>query len=70
MKKINFTQPSNKVTPERLDVVLRIYGIQLSPEILGVVIDLVELLEHKGGNATISDVIEIKHNRKNNGNKI
>ena len=58
MKKIN------NLTPEHLDVALRIYGIQLSPEILGVVIDLVELLEHKGGNAMISDVIEIKHNRK------
>lgn len=53
----------DKVTTEYLDIALRMYGIQLSKEIIDVTIDLVELIEEKGGEVTISDVSKLKGER-------
>lgn len=60
-------KPIDKVTTEYLDIALRMYGIQLSKEIIDIVIDLVELIEEKGGGVTISDVSKLKKERGKGG---
>ncbi|MCK9164029.1 MAG: hypothetical protein M0O93_06760 [Bacteroidales bacterium] len=53
----------NKVTTDYLDIALRMYGIQVSYEILSVVVDLVELIEQKGGEVCLSDIRDLKEER-------
>ena len=50
----------DKVTTERLDLALRMIGVQLNRELVDKIIDLVELIEDKGGNTSIKDVIKLQ----------
>ena len=50
----------DKVTPTNLDIALRIVGIQISKDLLDNIIDLVELIEDKGGEATLKDVLKLQ----------
>ena len=50
----------NKVSIDYLDIALRMYGMQLSYEILDVVVDLVELIERKGGKVCLSDISKLR----------
>ena len=50
----------DKVTTSRLDIALRMVGINMSIEIIDKIIDLVELIEDNGGNTSIKDVCELQ----------
>jgi len=50
----------DKVTTERLDMALRMVGIQLNIDLIDRVIDLVELIEDKGGDTSLEDVIKLQ----------
>lgn len=50
----------DKVTTERLDLALRMIGVQVNRELVDKIIDLVELIEDKGGNTSIKDVIKLQ----------
>jgi hypothetical protein len=50
----------DNVTIDRLDMTLRMCGIELHRNIIDRVIDLVELIEDKGGDVSLSDVSELK----------
>jgi hypothetical protein len=50
----------DKVTVDRLDVVLRMCNIHLSKVIIDRVIDCVELIEQKGGGVTLEDAIDLQ----------
>jgi len=52
-------KPIDKVTVERLSIALRCQGIDIPDKILDQIIDTVELLEDKGGLATIDDFSNI-----------
>lgn len=54
-------KPIDKVTTDRLGVVLTMCGIDLTDKELDLIIDAVELVENKGGNVTIDDIYEMKH---------
>jgi hypothetical protein len=53
-------KPIDKVTTERLDMALRMCGHNLDYNLIDNIIDLVELIEEKGGNVTMSDIISLK----------
>lgn len=62
------TKPIDKVTTRHLEIALRLTGIYIDKSILDRVIDMVELLEDKGGGATIYDIVDLKKKwRENNG---
>lgn len=48
------------LTVERLDAVLRMCGIEINKTILKRIIDAVELIERKGGDVTLSDVVDME----------
>jgi len=50
----------DKVTTDRLDMALRMVGIQLNIELVDIIIDLVELIEDKGGNTSLKDVSKLQ----------
>lgn len=50
----------DRVTTERLDMVLRMVGIDLTLEIVDQIIDCVELIETKGGKVTLKDVSKLE----------
>lgn len=50
----------NKVTVEILDVALRMVGITFDHKTIDKIIDLVELIEDKGGGVTIEDICDLK----------
>ncbi len=50
----------NKVTTEQLDMVLRICNIQLNYELIDRIIDVVELIEDKGGKTSLKDVCKLQ----------
>lgn len=52
--------PIDKVTTKNLDIALRMVGIQLDINIIDKVIDLVELIENKGDDVTIKDIISLQ----------
>lgn len=54
------TKSIDKVTVDRLDVVLRMCNIQLSKVIINRVIDCVRLIEEKGGGVTLEDAIDLQ----------
>lgn len=54
------TKPIDKVTTRHLEIALRLTGIYIDKSILDRVIDMVELLEDKGGGATIYDIVDLK----------
>lgn len=53
-------KPIDKVTIELLDIALRICNIPINKNLLDDLIDVIELLEDKGGNATLSDFEDLK----------
>jgi len=55
-KKINL----NKVTPQNLDLALRMCNIQISIELLDKVIDVVEILANTGNKTTLSDMSKLQ----------
>ena len=59
-KKASEKLPIDKVTTENLDIALRMVGIQLDVNIIDKVIDLVELIENKGDDVTIKDVVSLQ----------
>jgi hypothetical protein len=50
----------DKVTTDRLDIALRMVGIQLNIELVDRIIDIVELIEDKGGNTSLKDVSKLQ----------
>lgn len=50
----------DKVTIKNLDIALRMVGIKLDNRLIDKIIDLVELIENKGDNASIKDVIDLQ----------
>lgn len=53
-------KPIDKVTVDHLDVVLRLCSIQIDKAILDRVIDVVELLEEKGGETSLEDICDLQ----------
>ena len=53
-------RPINKVTVQNLDIALRMCQIQIDKALIDRIIDLVELIENKGDNTSISDVVELQ----------
>ena len=49
-----------KVDPEYLSLALRMVGKPMNPETIEIILDLIALLEEKGGNADIMDVCKLK----------
>jgi hypothetical protein len=53
-------KPIDKVTVGRLDVALRLCSIQIDRATLDRVIDVVELLEEKGGETSLEDICDLQ----------
>jgi hypothetical protein len=53
---LNKLKPIDNVTVEFLDLGLRLVGIQLPLDIIDKIIDVVELIEDKGGEASLKDI--------------
>lgn len=49
----------DKVTTQYLDIGLRMCGIQLHPELVDKIIDVVELVGTKGGKTSLSDTCDL-----------
>ena len=62
-------KPIDRVTTTLLDIALRSVGIQMDLDVIDKIIDLVELLEDKGGEATILDICKIQAEWDNPQNK-
>lgn len=62
--------PIDNVTIDRLDVCLRMCGVQLDRQIIDKVIDLVELIEKKGENTSIDDISDLQTKWKLLNNKV
>jgi len=56
--------PIDNVTIDRLDVALRYLNISIPPSILDAIIDAIKIIEEKGGDLDIKDLIDFKHNHK------
>lgn len=54
------SKPIDKVHTDLLDMALRSCNIEIHPDILDRVIDVVELLEEKGEEVSIKDICELK----------
>jgi len=52
--------PINKVTTTYLDIALRMCGINLEIAVIDKIIDLVELIEQKGGEVSIEDICKLQ----------
>lgn len=61
--------PIDNVTTDRLDMALRMCGIELPIQMLDKIIDLVELIEENGGQVTLDDVKELKEDWRNHAFK-
>jgi len=53
-------KPIDKVTTDRLSAILKICNIQLSFEEIDKIIDIVELIEDRGGKTSLSDIDKLK----------
>jgi hypothetical protein len=53
-------KPIDNVTTDRLDVALRMCGIQINRVLIDRIIDLVELIEDKGSEVALSDIGELQ----------
>ncbi len=62
------------MTPEErqkyIDVGLRMRNIQLHPELLKKVLEIVDLVDRKKGNANIQDVIKLENKKNENAKRI
>lgn len=63
-KKASEKLPIDKVTTRNLDIALRMVGIQSDINIIDKVIDLVELIENKGDDVTIKDIVSLQQTWK------
>jgi hypothetical protein len=54
-----------KVTTTNLDIALRMCNIQINKSIIDKIIDLVELIEDKGDDASIKDICELQGSWEN-----
>ena len=54
----------DKVTTNNLSMSLKLCDITVSDTLLDIIIDIVEILEEKGNDTSIKDIIEIKNNHK------
>ena len=59
------TDNRHEVTPQLLDIGLRLVGLHFDIDSIGKIIDVVELLKRKGREATIDDTFEIEYKWKN-----
>ena len=59
-------KPINKVTIDRLQMVLSGVGMNIDNKELDVIIDAVELIEDKAGDVTIDDIITLKNDHYEN----
>jgi hypothetical protein len=53
-------KPIDNVTVDRLDMCLRMCGIQIQTGILDKLIDIVELIEDKGGEVSLNDICDLQ----------
>ena len=53
-------EKKHKVTPKLLELGLRLVGIKFDDNTFGRIVDVIELIEEKGGSATIKDTVEIE----------
>ena len=53
-------RPIDKATTDNLDIALRMCQIQIDKSILDRIIDLVELIEEKGDQTSIDDVVKLQ----------
>lgn len=60
----NLEMPIDKVTIDNLDIALRMVGINLDRYLIDKIIDLVELIENKGDNTSIKDVVALQEEWK------
>ena len=60
----NPKKPIDNVTVDNLDIALRMCYIQVDKLILDRIIDLVELIEEKGDETSISDIYKLKNEWK------
>jgi len=58
----------DKVTTELLDIALRACSIAIPIDIVDKIIDVVELLEDKGGKTTIKDITKLQQEWKRSNN--
>ena len=54
------TKSIDKVTTERLEMAFKMVGIQLSTPTIDTIIDIVELLEEKGGATNLADIAKLQ----------
>ena len=54
-------KPIDKVTIQNLSLALRMVQIEIHPDILDKIIDLVELIEDKGNKINIKDIVKLEH---------
>ena len=53
-------KPIDKVTVSRLKTCLRMIGVDLPDEVIDKTIDLVELIEKKGGKTSLKDISKLE----------
>jgi len=53
-------KPIDKVTIDRLDLVLRFLNVSVPKDKLDIIIDAVELIEDKGGGVTLNDLYDLR----------
>jgi hypothetical protein len=64
MDKAKTEKSIDRVTTENLDLALRFFGVEIHKTILDIIIDVVELLEEKGGETSLIDLHKLKDERK------
>ena len=65
MSKTKKDKSIDNVTPILLELACRMVGIHLSFKEIDIIIDIVELIEEKGGDVTLQDVISLKEIQDN-----
>lgn len=53
-------KPIDKVTVTNLDLALRLTGYKLDLDLIDKIIDLVEMLEDKGDDTTLMDIVHLE----------
>ena len=56
----NKKRPIDRVKTTRLDMTLKMVGINLNINLIDRIIDLVELIENKGGKTSLKDVSKLQ----------
>jgi len=63
-------KPIDKVTTKRLDIVLKMCGIHLDYRLIDRIIDVVELIEKKGGKTSLKDTCKLQEEWERNDFRI